>query len=382
VPPRLRLVAIGLAVLLTAAGCAGPAQTGWIERGSTSSPATTNETGAPVAATTPKTPGSTTTEPSPDPVPSTGSSSLAGPACCPGGSDPACEVNSAAGAAYLAANIAGGTFGFRFARVGEGVLASLNPEHSFYPASSIKVLAHLHAARWVAAQPDPEEALATPIPVYDDPCAALGTHQTEPLAAVLAAMMIDSDNRRANAVVDHFGRDAINATGAGVAGLSDTVLAHRFGCGGPANDPANRSTALDLSRVYERVAAGEVLDAEAGRIFTSLMLGPVWPSLEAAVAAEGEALGLGPETVEAFRGAIDLSYKAGWWDTHLSIGGLLGLPTGGCEGDPPRQYAFAVFVDGADRVADGFDVSDLVAVVLREEIRTALAEAAASPCAP
>ncbi len=381
-PPRLRLLAIGLAVLLTAAGCAGPAQTGWLDPATTSGTTGTDETGAPVATTTLETPGSTTTMPSPDPVPSTGSSMPAEPAYCPAGSGPACEENSAAGAVYLAANVAGGTFGFRFVRVGGGVLASLNPEHSFYPASSIKVLAHLYAVRWVAVQPDPEEALATPIPVYDDPCAALGTYQVEPLAAVLAAMMIDSDNRRANAVIDRFGRDAINATAIDVAGVSDTVLAHRFGCGGPANDPANRSTALDLSRVYERMAEGDVLDAEAGRIFTSLMLGPVWPSLASAVAAEGEALGLDWEMVEAFRGAVGLSYKAGWWDTHLSIGGLVGLPAGGCRGDPPRQYAFAVFVDGADWVADGFDVSDLVAVVLREEIRTALAEAAASPCSP
>lgn len=381
-PPRLRLPAIGLAVLLMAAGCSGPAQTGWIETASTSGAAGTGETEAPAAATVPEPAGSGTTLPSPDPVPSGGPSMPAEPAYCPPGSDPGCEANTAAGAAYLAANAAGGPYGFRFVRIGGQVLGSLNPEHPFYPASSIKVLAHLHAVRWVADQPDPGAALATPVPVYDDSCAGQGTYQAEPLAAVLAAMMIDSDNRRANAVLDYFGREAINATAAGAAGLSDTVLAHRFGCGGPANDPANRSTAFDLSRVYQQLAEGEVLGAEALAVFTRLMPGPVWPSLAATVLAEGEALGLRREAIEAFQGAIDLSYKAGWWGTHVSIGGWLGLPAGACEEDPSRQYAFAVFVDGARSVAPGFDVSDLVAVVLQGEIRAALAEAAASPCPP
>lgn len=341
---------------------------------------TPEQPGSTIAAVEP--PGSTPTTPSSVPVPPAGSSMAAEPGHCPAGSDPACEVNSAAGASYLEANVAGGTVGFRFIGVGEGVLASLNPDHPFYPASSIKVLAHLHAARWAAARPDPDEALAAPIPVYEDFCAGEGSHRNEPLAEVLAAMMIDSDNQRADAVLDFFGREAIVATATDVAGLSETVLAHRFGCGGPANDPANRSTALDLSRVYERVAEGRALDVEAGRIFRSLMLGPVWPSLEAAVAAEGEALGLAPETVAAFGSAVDLIYKSGWWETNLSTGGLLRLPSGLCEGDARHEYAFAVFVDGADRVAEGFDVSDLVAVVLRGEIRVALAEAAASPCGP
>jgi hypothetical protein len=381
---RHRPAAIGLIALLAATGCTAPTATDWVEPTITSSPTTPAGSGLttnPAPSSTPASLSSTTTTSLPDLVSSTAADIPAEPAYCPG-SDVLCEANSAAGSTYLQTNVVGGTFGFRFVRVGGRVVGSLHPEQVFYPASSIKVLAHLHAVRWAAAQPDPAEALTTPIPVYSDSCTGEGASWTEPLAAVLAAMMIDSDNQRANAVLDYFGMEAVNTTATEVVGTSDTVLAHRFGCGGPQNDPANQSTALDLSRIYERFALGDVLDAEAAGLFTSLMLGPVWPSFESAVIAEGEALGLESEMVEAFRAAIGLLYKAGWWGTNLSVGGLLRLPGAACEGDPPREYAFAVFVSGADTVADGFDVSDVVAVVLREEIRAALREVADPACPP
>lgn len=373
---RLRSAAIGLLAFVAAANCAGPAEVEWIDPGGTDGPATT---AGPAAGST-ASPSSSTT-PDPDAISSTTGGLPPVLAGCPGGPDSQCAANSSAGAAYLQANVVGGTYGFRFFRVGGEVVASLNPEHAFYPASSIKVIQHLHAVRWAAAQPDPAQALTTPIPVYDDSCAGEGAFRAEPLGEVLAAMMMESDNQRANAVQDHFGRAAINATATEVAGTTDTVLAHRFGCGGPANDPANRSTALDLSRVFEAIAGEEVLDAEGARTFAGLMLGPVWPSLESAVAAEGAALGIDLEAVQAFGEALELHYKAGWWETSLSVGGLLRFPAAPCAEASPA-YAFAVFVEGADAVAGGFDVSDVVAVVLREEIGAALLASVDPACAP
>jgi hypothetical protein len=374
---RLRPAAIGLLALVAATGCAGSTGGEWGSSSTTGS--TTAAAVGPADGSTALL--STTTTARPDALSSTTADLPPGFVGCLDVPDSRCVANSSAGSAFLQASVVGGTYGFRFVRVGGEVVASWNPEHPFYPASSIKVLQHLHAVRWAAAQPDPAQALHTPIPVYDDSCAGEGTFHREPLGAVLAAMMIESDNQRANAIQDYFGRAAINATAADVVGTADTVLAHRFGCGGPANDPANRSTAFDLSRIFERVAGEEALDAEGTRIFESLMLGSVWPSLESAVAVEGAALGLDPEAVEAFQAAIELHYKAGWWGTNLSIGGLLRFPPAPCERDAP-EYAFAVFVDGADAVADGFDVSDVVAVVLREEIRTALLALVDPSCPP
>ena len=370
----LRHLLVVLATL-AAAACSTSGGTEWIVTtgagGATSTLPSTSSTG--VAGTS-----STSTLP-PEPASSTTPPSV--PAYCPQGAG-ACEANSAAAAAYLQAHVTGGSYGFRFVRLGGEVVASLHPEEPFYPASSVKVLLHLHAVRWVAAQPDRAAALATPIPVCDESCTGQGTCWTEPLSAVLSAMMVQSDNRRANAVLEYFSLAAIGETATAVVGTSGTRLVHRFGCGGPANDPANQSTALDLSRVFERVARDEVLDADAFATFAGLMLGPLWPSLASAVADEGVAAGLEPEEIEAFRSAVELSYKAGWWDNDLSLGGLLTLPAGPCEGDLPRQYAFAVFVSEADGVAAGFDVSDVAAVALRAEIRAALADWADPECTP
>ncbi|MFH1331187.1 MAG: serine hydrolase [Actinomycetota bacterium] len=381
---RLRPAAIGLIALVTATHCTASPGTAGTGPPGTSGPATT---AAPIDPTAPSTTGASsttatpigTTTPNPDAVSSTTSHTPTEPAYCPNSSDIRCETVTAAGSSYLEAGVTGGTYGLRILHIGGDVVASLNPDHAFYPASSLKVLQHLHAIRWVAAQSDPAAALATPIPIYEDTCTGQGTSWTEPLAVVLEAMMVDSDNQRANAVQDHFGRAAINVTAVDVVGTSGTLLAHRFGCGGPQNDPANRSTARDLSRIYEQVALRETLDGEAVDMFTSLMLGPAWPSLESAVSAEGETLGLEPATVEAFRAGIELAYKAGWWGTDLSVGGLLRLPSAVCEGNPPRAYTFAAFVDGADAVADGFDLKDLVTVVLREEIRAALLDFSGCP---
>ena len=370
---------IGLVAVVVVAGCAG---SGGIDGvgptgagGSTSTPAGAATTAPAPSSTRPET--ITTSAPAPTSAvtttPGTPSPTLpAGTVPCPAGADPSCADNTAVGSSYLQANVSGGTYGFRFVRVGDGLLASLNPEHGFYPASSLKVIHLLHAIRWVGGRPDPEAALATPIPVLEDPCAATGISWAEPLSAVLEAMMIRSDNLRANAIQDYFGREALNATATDFAGTTATLLAHRFGCGGPANDPANRSTALDLSRIYERIALGEALDPKGARLLASFMLGPVWPSLDAAVRAAGAALGMDAAAVGAFRDGIELRYKAGWWGTDLSLGGYLVLPAPACDEDPPRMYAFAVFVDGAASVTASFEVSDLVAVVLRDEIRASL----------
>lgn len=367
---------IGLVAIVVVAGCAGP---GGVEPtgagGSTSTPAGAATTAPAPSSTRPATtttsaPASTstviTTPGSPSPTLPAGTTS------CPAGADPSCEDNTAVGSSYLQANVSGGTYGFRFVRVGDGLLASLNPEHAFYPASSLKVIHLLHAIRWAGGRLDLEAALATPIPVLEDPCAATGTSWVEPLSAVLEAMMVRSDNLRANAIQDYFGREALNATAIDFAGTTATLLAHRFGCGGPANNPANRSTALDLSRIYERISLGEALDPEGARLLASFMLGPLWPSLDAAVHAAGAALGMDAAAVGAFRDGIELRYKAGWWGADLSLGGYLVLPAPACAGSPSRVYAFAVFVDGAAAVTASFEVSDLVAVVLQDEIRASL----------
>jgi hypothetical protein len=197
------------------------------------------------------------------------------------------------------------------------------------------------------------------------------------LETVLEAMMLVSDNLRANAVQDFFGRDAINAT-ALAAGMHDTLLAHRFGCGGPQNDPANRSTAFDLALLFEGIASGRLLEPAGRELLESFMLRGEPPGIVDAAREAGASLGIPAEVVADFLERIKSSYKAGWWATNLSVAGMVALPDSPCADDVPRRYAFAVFTEGAERIAAGFEVTDVLGVLLEDEVRSALQAFAAA----
>lgn len=293
---------------------------------------------------------------------------------CDAGAAPSCAARTAAADAYLAGRVSGGSYGFHLTRVGGPVLASLRARDPFYPASSIKVLHHVHALRWAYSQPDPAAALATPIPVYRDTCAGAGDADLAPLDRLLVAMMQVSDNQATNAIQDYFGAGAINATASGVIGIGEgTSLAHRFGCGGPANDPANRATAADLALVYERYGQGTLFDAAGAEAFAGYMLGEESGILDRVVAEEAFRLGVTAVEAARFTTDADVIYKEGWWETNLSIGAHISLDTRACSGRRTAGYAVAVYTDGAASVAPGFGPDVMVGELLRPEIRSALA---------
>ena len=274
----------------------------------------------------------------------------------------------------MAAAIDGGSFGFVLLDPAGNPLASLNAEDTYYPASSIKILHHLHAIRWVGAEPDPAAALEAPVAVYDQSCSGTGTYRTESLDSVLRAMMIASDNRRTNAVQDHFGREEILAT-ARLLGVSDhTLLAHRFGCGGPANDPANRMTAADLALVYHRIGDGTALTPEGRSLLESRMLGLDTGILDTTIERVAESGQTPREEAASFADGLRLSFKEGWWETSLTIGGLLTVPREGCPDRSADAFAFAVFVDGAARIDGEFSMRETAALLLEDVLRDALAE--------
>ena len=290
---------------------------------------------------------------------------------CPA-SSPACDARTARVQAFLDEKVTGGHFGFVLTGIGGSVLASLRADEGFYPASSIKVLYLLEAVRWVGSRDDPVAALRTLLPVNTDGCGG-GVLSLEPLDTVLLAMMKQSDNLRANAVGDFFGLEAINQTARYLGGVGPgSIVAHRFACGGPANDPPNRMTAADLAGVYARYGAGTLLDAPTADLFASYFLDAGTGILDAVVAEEAAALGQ-PDLAAWFESRVDLIYKAGWWGTDLSVGGYAALPRRGCSAVYERRLAFAVFVSEADAVAPGFDITESVGEVLRQEIRAALA---------
>ena len=295
------------------------------------------------------------------------------PGCGPG-SAPACPARTLEADAFMAGRVSGGSYGFHLTRVGGPVLASRHAHDPFYPASSIKVLHHVTALRWAYAQPDPATALGTAVPVYQDTCSGAGLADPRPLREVLTAMMQVSDNQATNAVQDFFGPAAINLTASDLIGTGDgTFLAHRFGCGGPANNPANRATAADLALVYARYGEGALFDAAAARDFSGFMLGKETGILDGAVGREAAALGSSPAAVARFMGEVAVIYKEGWWETNLSIGAHVSVTTRVCSGRRTAGYAVSVFTDRVDSVAPGFGPDVMVGELLRPEIRTALA---------
>jgi hypothetical protein len=305
-----------------------------------------------------------------------------------------------------------GTVGLYLKKVGGPVLANFNESFVTYPASTIKVLEHLHALRAVEAGLDLDTTMltvcrdcgtcaactaCTPPPMTctsdvncsdqsNDDAGCIST--TESLRCALQRMMLVSSNQSTNAIQELFGggtpsdgRTAMNQTGTDIVGMStDTALQHKFACGNVSNDPFNTMTLTDMGLLYEQVATNPAVLASPGQ-FYSLMLNETNGSLINAVrnVADAEAALLGmaaaDSDVSAFKGAIELAYKAGnisaddmGNNRFQSMAGWAELPFS-C-GEPDMQYVYGYFIDDATVTSVGGNT--VVSELLREEIAAAL----------
>lgn len=305
-----------------------------------------------------------------------------------------------------------GTVGLYLKQVGGGVLASFNENFVTYPASTIKVLEHLHAMRAVEAGLDLDTTLLTvcrdcgacaactacvPPPAVctsdvncsdqsnaDDGCIAT----TESLRCALQRMMIVSSNQSTNAIQELFGagipsagRTAMNLTATAVVGTSaNTALQHKFACGNVNNDPFNTMTLTDMGLLYEQAATNAAVLADPQE-FYSLMLNESLGGLLAAIwsVADAEAilLGMAPgdADVAAFKAGIRLAYKAGnisadgdGNNRYQSMAGWGELPFS-C-GSPDTQYVYGYFIDDATVTSIGGN--PVIGELLREELAGAL----------
>jgi hypothetical protein len=116
--------------------------------------------------------------------------------------------------------------------------------------------------------------------------------------------------------------------------MTASRLVHGFGCGGPANDPANRTTAIDLIHLLEAIADGTLVPSHR------------WPLVEELMVDVTSATGFDPAS-----GALVLA-KDGWYGTTLTLGGLARIPTEGGT----RMYVFAAFTEGATSVDPSFTI--------------------------
>jgi hypothetical protein len=285
---------------------------------------------------------------------------------------------------YLEDGRTGGAYGLRLKRIGGATLASLQADRPFYPASTVKTMVHAHAMRMVDGGMDLFSTQTTKYTNGAESCSDNHAGHTsgvvESLDVALRKMMEQSDNQSTNALQELlgsgsavWGRAFINATAHGVLDMSsDSQLAHKLGCGGPSNNPANSLTLLDLGSLYEHVATDLFTDpTNRDRFYERMLNGR--GDIDTVIDEEAVALGLSGAVVSSFKSNTRTAAKAGSYTTgagvdYLSIGGWVSLPT--LRG--AREYTFGLFIDEADSITADFSIWTARAELLRDEIRSAL----------
>ncbi|MGH2786401.1 MAG: serine hydrolase [Actinomycetota bacterium] len=280
----------------------------------------------------------------------------------------------------------GAAFGFYLKRVGGPVYAGLQTQKVFEPASTIKVLHHLHAMRAVmngqaslteditwyvrptddARYPnDSDYADDKNKCAYDsDGNAITSNPYVDDLGnVILRQMMEQSDNRSTDAVLNRFGMNAINGTADFVA-MNDTQINHRIGCpskASPSPFKSNELTLYDAGLLYEGVANGSLLGTGTFRdTFYEYMLNSAsgWKPV---VDEEAADLGLSQSTADQFLNAMEVAVKGGSYDNGADCPdgdsgvcrtlrrtgfGVLYLPFKVRGGIVPTPYVYGSFVDG------------------------------------
>jgi hypothetical protein len=298
---------------------------------------------------------------------------------------------------YMAAEATAGTYGFKLKRVGGEVLASLNENFVFEPASSMKIIHGAYAIR-ECAQGD--MALDDDIWVpnrctseyYNNVCPDdLYSCDSgyEPFSTTIRGMLQNSHNGRTHTLELLFGRATLNNFADFTLDLTNTQINHTLGC--LCGEPFNTTTASDLVSVYEQIGDGTLFNSTWRDNLFSLMAnvqawgygsapGHSFYTLGQVINQEAAPTDLTPAEITAFRDEVQYVVKGGAYGcdgtTWRASAGWSRLPfklfVFGNWFTIPRDYAFTTFVDG------GTDPGSQVAYpaseeILREQIAEALA---------
>jgi hypothetical protein len=197
---------------------------------------------------------------------------------------------------------------------------------------------------------------------------------TDDLGEVIVRQMMEqSDNRTTDAVLNRFGKSAVNAT-ADEIGMTDTEVHHRIGCPHAASPDyqSNEFTLFDAGLLYEGVANGTLLGVGATRAtFYDYMLNSV-SGWETVVDEEAADLGLSEAVADEFLAAMATAVKGGSYtntrDCPSGVSGeckllrrtgfgVLSLPFKVSPTAPPvlRSYVYGSFVDGVFECGNNCD---------------------------
>lgn len=275
--------------------------------------------------------------------------------------------------------------GLYLKEVGGPVLEQFNQSFVFEPASTIKVLHHVHAMLQVEAGnialtdlidtftgspdlPDCNFDCPNPCPVDVDP------FQIQ-LQTALQQMMEQSHNTRTQAVRVWFGEANINATAQSL-GMADSLIQHRIGCGGDAVARHNRLTLVDAGRLYEAVAANNILPNNRTTFYNLMSQSRFFDTV---IDQEAASLGLTASEISDFKSQVAVAWKGGSYGLsdgqYRTLAGWVRFPFK-CEGIS-REYVYGNFVNAADNLdtqgtGTNISVFNVGAALLRDVIVAAL----------
>jgi hypothetical protein len=168
---------------------------------------------------------------------------------------------------YMGAQATQGSYGFKLKQVGGPVIASLNENFVFEPASTMKILHGVGAIR-ECAQGDlflngsywvPNTCTSIEWNNYcpDDYYSCNPGYET--LETTLRGMLRNSHNGRTRTIEELVGRTTLNNFADFTADLTNTQINHTLGC--LCGNTPNTTTAADLTSLYEQIADGSFFNS-------------------------------------------------------------------------------------------------------------------------
>ena len=264
----------------------------------------------------------------------------------------------------IAPSVDSGKYGFYLKQVGGSTLAGLQQSTQYEPASALKVLyhaksiheeslGHSHDTDTITYRyhdlADPKDGDICP----DD----YSTTTTTNLKNADQQMMWNSDNRMTKGVLGKYGKSAVLAYGSSL-GLTHTAINHDIGC--PTASTHNRTTLVDLGKVYEAFQHGTITTSSTWKAqFRSRMLNEsnysgFRNSLCPIVSQEATKLGKSASVATSFCNAMTWIAKGGSYQYAGSLPyqvswdgvSMTGLPYKSGGTTAPRYFVFGEYVDG------------------------------------
>lgn len=267
--------------------------------------------------------------------------------------------------------------------VGGPIHAAANETFKFEPASTIKALVHFHALRWAQDQAQSIDEVLDDTIIQRDTGTCPAGDESETLCFALSEMMGPSSNFWTEALREHFGNAAIDATRQAL-GMNDTQLERVLGCGGQPggfgadpNQPSNHLTLVDAGTMYEAVATGFLNPVTRAVGFPGQIMVRYQSQFNTITDEEAVGLGLSADALASVKAQQSAASKPGGvtlqGKRYSSVAGWVSLAFKDADCQiTPREFAYGVFRHGADLDLITVSVATAGTEMFREQIREAL----------